>query len=377
MLPALHGDSILVSYGTATRPHHILIDCGTAEVWPALEARLASVPRLELVVLTHIDEDHVEGAIPFLQNRRPDLEIGDVWFNGWPQIDRFRWSRAKAARSKQRRGLLGAKQGEMVSTLLHDQKLPWNEHQLWDGGPVHVPETGDLPTAELPGGMKLTILSPWPLQLAKLRKTWNEDIRKHKLKPGQHAQFRQFLAGTPVTETRASALVDESKYKFRNDGSRPNASSIAFLAEYKGRRALLSGDAVVPVLKRSITRLLEKDGGERLRLDAFKVPHHGSRNNLNLSLLSMLDCSHYLVSCNGAVHKLPDNEAIGRIIHAGGTNPQLVFNYDCDRTEVWGTAKAARGNPEFGVHYGDGAITVELHGRTKGAKVLEPEPAAG
>ena len=78
------------------------------------------------------------------------------------------------------------------------------------------------------------------------------------------------------------------------DTSIPNLSSIAVLAEFGGRAVLLTGDAHADVLAASIAALQEQRGlaGERLRLDAFKLSHHGSANATTKELLDTVECSH-------------------------------------------------------------------------------------
>lgn len=364
LLPARHGDCILIGYGPPKSTRWILIDAGTEPTWPDLRTRLASVPRLELFVLTHIDADHIAGAIPFLaEANRTGFEIGDVWFNGWPQIaDRRHANRSAGPPHRKPDRTLSAKQGEIFSALLTDPAA----HRRWNGefggGPVQVTQAG-LPVVELPGSMRLTVLSPTPAKLGALRATWSRQITRHGLVPGRHAQFRRFLARQPETRTDSAYLAAT---RFTSDASVPNGSSIAVLAEHAGRAALFAGDAVSSVLITSIRRLLADRGDTRLRLDAFKVAHHGSRGNTSMQLLSLLDCPRYLVSCNGDVHQLPDNEAIGRIIQGGGPQPQLIFNYDCARTVVWGTAAGRKANPGYTAVYGDGGhVAIDLQRRSR------------
>jgi len=90
------------------------------------------------------------------------------------------------------------------------------------------------------------------------------------------------------------------------------------------------------VLVASIRKLLKQRGVERLKIDAFKVPHHASQNNLNIELLNLLDCRQYLISTNGDRFKHPDREAIGRIIKYGGNRPKLYFNFHTEINAVWG-----------------------------------------
>ena len=67
-----------------------------------------------------------------------------------------------------------------------------------------------------------------------------KELKKHALIPGSRTQYRQFLGGTRPTPENIDKLADA---RFRGDGSKPNGSSIAFLAEYDGKSALIVGDA--------------------------------------------------------------------------------------------------------------------------------------
>lgn len=337
ILPAEYGDCILITYGRAEKPSQVLIDAGTEPTWAsALQPRLAEVRELELLVLTHVDADHIGGAIPFLHQDR-QVEVRDVWFNGWKHLPSS--------------GLLSALQGEIFSTLIRHRSLRWNAVAPFEGGAVAITEN-KLPVAELEGGLRLTLLSPTLKGLSRLARKWKTEVTRHKLTPGAHGQYRQFLARHPTLSTHVPDLA-ESEY--RGDSSVPNGSSIAFLAELEDgsepRAVLFAADAHASVLSRSIKLLLAQRQQTRLRLDACKVSHHGSRGNTNNGLLGLLDCPRYLISCNGDRYNLPDNETIGRIVQHGGSEPQLLFNYHCDRTEVWASLEKKYG---FSAVYGDG-----------------------
>ena len=314
LLPVEQGDALVLEWGSAGagRRWRLLVDCGTeASFKRALGPRLVALPaeqrHFELFILSHIDGDHIGGGIALLQQAKAlGVSFGDIWFNGRHHLEK--------------RKLLSGKDGDDFSQLLVREKLPWNR---WTKGQAIVRPDGDsgsarevLPSITLAGGLKLTLLSPTPKTLEQLAGTWDEDLAA----PGK----RRLLAGRQLErEENLDVLADRP---FAPDGSRPNGSSIAVLAEFAGKRVLLGADAYAGVLSSAVQRLLKK-GEKRLRLDAFKLPHHGSRGNLHDDLMARIDCAHYLVSTSGAIFSHPDREALARVVRRSARAAQLWFNY--------------------------------------------------
>jgi hypothetical protein len=344
MLPAAHGDGLLVTYGAPGDLYHVLIDGGPYYAYRSkkfverktLSRRIQELVdaggRLELLVITHIDADHIEGPIKLLANRSPRPEIQDVWFNAWQHL------------SPQPDDRLGPVQGEILSALIRQEGLPWNVTSPFDGGPVVVRPDKALPAATLPGGLRLTLLSPTPAMLTKLAKVWEKELHKEGLDPDSPEEALGRLKASsrlrpddylgderPDVET----LAEEPS---ENDDTPANGSSIAFVAEFEGKRCLFAGDAHPSILRASIEKLLDELSESRLRLDAFKVPHHGSKSNLSRDLLELLMCKRYLVSTNGSYFGHPDKEAIARIIVHGGENSTLYFNYRSKENAIWDDA---------------------------------------
>mgnify|MGYP001767587172 CR=1 FL=1 len=86
MLPDTYGDAILVEYGTADRPHYILIDGGPysdykdggieEQAWHSAQERLAAdTASLALRVVSHVDADQIEGVIKLLNALGPARSI--------------------------------------------------------------------------------------------------------------------------------------------------------------------------------------------------------------------------------------------------------------------------------------------------------------
>ncbi|PWB50731.1 MAG: hypothetical protein C3F06_11740 [Candidatus Methanoperedenaceae archaeon] len=356
MLPALHGDCIWIEYGHESKPFRILIDGGPVPTYDILRNRMERVSkelrRFELMVITHVDADHIESAVKLLNVQELDFEVGDIWFNAWKHL-------LPANRDE-----LGPVQGEYVSALIRQHGLPWN--RAFNHGPVVVPEGADPPCFDLPGGMKLTLLSPDTHRLARLAPEWAKAVRAAGLEPGVAKEALEDLSKRkkyrPPDELGTgrfdiTALADAS---FRSDNSPPNGSSIAFLAEYQEKSCMFLGDAHAPVLVDAIERLLAHRGEEKLLVDAIKLPHHGSRNNVSRELIELLQCSRYLVSTNGNIFEHPDAEAIARIIKYGGRSPGIYFNYLSDTTRIWKETSIRTG---LRVHFpdqGESGIIIEL-----------------
>lgn len=138
----------------------------------------------------------------------------------------------------------------------------------------------------------------------------------------------------------------------KTDTELPNGSSISLLVEHDGRRVLLAGDAHPDTLLRSIAPLAKAEGG-RLRVDLFKVSHHGSRGNVTRELVELLDCRRFAISTDGTRHGHPDPEAVARMLaFAPPGRRELLFNYASERTLPWGDADLAN-RWDCGCRYGD------------------------
>lgn len=310
MLPAHHGDALLIEYGST--PRRILIDGGTPHSFDAVARRLARIgrpARLDLMVVTHVDDDHIGGSLALLMQKPKVVAPRQIWFNAYKHL--FPPDQ------------LGAAQGEGLTTAIERAGVAWNTAF---GHNVVAPKQGELPTVRL-GGATITILSPtWP-KLEAMRKVWVKACTSAHLLPGEGAEPSDVLGKRPPP--RDIDVEELVKVKFRRDSAPANGSSIAFLFEYDGKRLLLTGDAHPDALISSIDRL-----GAPLSVDVWKISHHGSRANTSSKLLETVACRHYLISTNGDSFGHPDPEAIARIVKRPGRKT-IHFNYDTDYTRPW------------------------------------------
>jgi hypothetical protein len=329
LLPARLGDCIWIEYGRNEKDvNRILIDGGPVSTFDNIQRRLAKAPEgdraFELILLSHVDADHIEGLVRLFAENPLPFAVDEVWFNGWRQMN-------------QAHGLLGALQGEFLSALLVE-RVP----RAWKSNspPWLVPSQGQLPNYVLGGGMKLTLLSPSPVTLDRMAKAWKPAIQKVGFTPGDLkaawkalAKRKKFLPQKGLLGTTPNLDVLLKK-QFLSDDAIPNGSSIALLAEYEGKSILLLADAHPDVVASSVKRLCKERGRDRLRVDAVKVAHHGSKHNTSVPLVKLLESPRYLVSTNGDQFHHPDKECIARVLRFGKPS-HLYFNYESKYTKPW------------------------------------------
>ena len=324
MLPAGHGDCLWIEYGDPGSPRRVLIDGGTKGTYKkALRPKLQTLPddkrRFELMVVTHIDADHIAGALELLEDPAIGFRADDIWFNGFRHLP------------DEVPDTLGPIHGERLTDLLVKPGVRWNG--AFAKAAAMVPANGGLPRIELEGGLVLTLLSPTPDRLANLKPHWEDEVRKAGLDPHQPKPEEVEAAAEGFSLLGGPPDVDElAQVPFSEDKAAANGSSIALMAEYEGRRLLLSADAHPSVLKTGLDRF---GGGGKVTVDACKVSHHGSKSNVSPAMLRTLDCNMYLISTNGSYFKHPDQEAVARVIKFGGPQPELRFNYRTDYNSVW------------------------------------------
>jgi beta-lactamase superfamily II metal-dependent hydrolase len=312
LLKAFNGDSILISFqDDSNKNRNILIDGGTPRTYqrhlkPELENIISKEESIDILIVTHIDDDHIGGIKELYQDKEFDRNfIKDVWFNSGNLLsDYFKEDRDKTREVSvimDDQVNMSINQGKTLEKLLIKEGNWLQSFIKNDIAPVLV------------YGSKFTILSPAEKELKKLHKKWETEIdRKVDMSP-EHDDF-----SVPISE-----LV---KRPFIEDKSIPNGSSIAVLIENKSHKAILLGDAYPSVVTKSLQNLgYSKDN--KIYVDIVKISHHASKGNTSAELLSLINCSKYIISTDGSKHGLPDKEVIANIIDKN-SGCKLYFNYD-------------------------------------------------
>lgn len=94
MLPASEGDCLILSYGAAeNRLSHIVVDGGRKSTWASLKAALSTIKArgepVVLMVMSHIDADHIDGAYEMALAKDCPILPPPVWYNGYDQLKRL------------------------------------------------------------------------------------------------------------------------------------------------------------------------------------------------------------------------------------------------------------------------------------------------
>jgi CHAT domain-containing protein/beta-lactamase superfamily II metal-dependent hydrolase/tetratricopeptide (TPR) repeat protein len=300
--PAACGDCLLLEWGADGGTHRILVDGGMDSAYSiGLGAFIATLPdrrmEVDVAVVTHIDLDHISGMITAL--RSGSVVAPDVWFNGLDEI-----------RTQTR----GPRQGDELTTLLTAER----RNRPIAGRAIVVPDEGPLPSFELAGGLRCTVLSPTVERLRRLEKAWTRTTRGE--------------TGDPIGDL-LRRLGDDiergTSRKFGGDSSVANGSSIALLVELGAASVLLAGDAYAGDLESTLKRLLDERGLERLAVDVFKLPHHGSMGNVTEGLLGLIQPARILVCTDGSRFGHPDVETI-ELIRRQYPDAQILFTDDSE-----------------------------------------------
>jgi beta-lactamase superfamily II metal-dependent hydrolase len=306
-LKAYNGDSILI---TTDEGVNILIDGGMPKTYSdktsktsTLKSKLRGVEHLDLVVLTHIDEDHICGLIELLKDDEHRGKIRELWFNSADYLEKIN------IQSKEK----SYGQSNYFKALI-DKYLT---HTFIYRDDIFMEKQIDYPY----GKISLKLLSPYIENLQDLDEEHKEWESKRE-KEGKTKMVGCNRRG--ITEV---SRVDYDDKKALDRVA--NASSIAFILTYNNTESyLLLGDADVNMINRSLSKL----NSNVLNFKFVKLSHHGSfTNNINQDFLDMIETDTYIVLTNGDKYNHPDEETIELILEHHKKKDvavNILFNYE-------------------------------------------------
>ncbi|MEU6378988.1 MBL fold metallo-hydrolase [Streptomyces sp. NPDC046909] len=311
-LNARHGDSFLVRWGTDERV--MLVDGGPSQVYEtSLRDRLSQlppdgrgIPRIDVVCLSHVDDDHTVGLLKLLrqiEHARDDQEpdpfaVRKVWFNSVDDlVDREEQGLSASAqelvdRASAESGAVRASYNQGRALRDAAAKLGLGGNPLFDGPLI----TGGEATLD---HLHVTVVAPDEAALEELADRWRE--------------ARQLQDPGVIT----------SSY---TDGSVPNLSSIVLLLEHHGRTALLTGDARGDRILAGLRDTGLLDGTDPLHVDLLKLPHHGSNRNVESDFFDHIHADHYVISADGVKHHHPSEETLQMLVASRAPDDEYTIH---------------------------------------------------
>lgn len=347
VLPAQRGDSLWIEYGNAQQTCRILIDGGITRTGRDLlvkrVADLGPRPHFDLVIVTHIDLDHILGVIAMFKELPADAVVDRVWFNGWDQLPADPLVPQGVAEGIELSGLIAARHAA-----------------AWNKKAIALDANGKPTVHPLPLTMMVTVLSPNVDKLLALQAVWEPLVEEFGV--GQAAADEGVadedleIPGLVPMGPEEIDVVALAESKFKEDDTVPNGSSIAVMLEFAGKRALMLADAHPKLVLGSIQAL---SPAGRLHVDCVKLSHHGSRNNTHRELIQALQSPLWILSSNGASTKHPHLESVARVLHDCPGRKKLVFNYKTKYNDGW-EDDTLMGDFDYEVEYGDGESAVKV-----------------
>src|SRR5262249_14467111 len=381
-LQANDGDCFLLHYGSDDEPKIILIDGGPKTTYknvlkPRLdELRGKGTLDLRMVMVSHIDLDHITGILDMFRNltelqnsgKPQPYAVRSLWHNSFEKLGVAKKaaveSRVVGAAvtggdakvpgldDKVKAGVASIKQGNDLRN--YAVKLGVSVNAETKGELVCARETGrNTLKIDPDAGLTFTVLGPREAELNKLEDEWEKAKTKPKAKATPQAIAADYLNRTV-----------------------PNLSSIVVLAELKaGRRAarrmLLTGDAGGDFILEGLESAdLLTDG--KIHVDLLKVQHHGSRHSIEQDFFENVTADRYVISGDGK-HGNPSTETLewlsaarsGEAYDAYLTNKKLKENLTKLLTSFL-TAEA-KNQPRHRYHFRDEkalSISVDAGGRS-------------
>lgn len=339
-IKAFNGDSIHIHFtDDECQIRNILIDGGTkatykkdkgpkgrpvyGELKTIIDKIRSDQEVIDLLIITHIDEDHIGGILKWFSTDKNAHElVKDVWFNSGGLIA----ERLGLEENLDLQNNITLGNSTLTSTR---QGIDFGEYikqkEIWDRKLI-------LQGLELTKfGLKFRFLSPTIKELEKLLIEWKKEDPETKT--------------TPKTNDYSISLKDHIGNDNREkDDSIPNGSSIAFILTYKNKNLLFTGDAFSSVILDGLNHFKYTEENP-LVSELVKLPHHGSKKNLFYPLLRSIKTDNYVVTTNGVGHQHPDKQLIARLINHNKKS-NIYFNYK-ERIDIIFSGKDKVDYPDF------------------------------
>lgn len=369
-----HGDCCLLTSGTGAKKKHIFVDGGlersyTEHVAPYMGRLRKQGTELDLVCVSHIDQDHIAGMLRMLNDemawRVYDYQRNDVGNASFPKPDSPRppkvkeiWHNSFHDQLEDNAGpvgdllaanaaiLSGADDPELLDISVESDTIatsipealrlsrrissdqlgiPLNSH--WKGKLAMVKSKSPITI----GDMSIYLVGPFEDDVKNLRDDWNKWLRENKARVRtlrQEAESDVDSIGSSTGERALLPMLEQAKrIGNRDQVTPPNLASVMFLVEEGNSSILFTGDGHADEVIKGLRHHGKLNNGPMM-IDIMKVPHHGSEHNWTDELGTNVLAKHY-VFCGNGFSTNPELIVIEKLVNAranDGRKYKLWFN---------------------------------------------------
>ena len=354
-LPAKSGDCMLLELDNK---NCILIDCGytvtyNEELKPLLQKLAKKGCKISLMIITHIDEDHISGAISFIEDNgnaeNPKvIQIDEIWHNGIfntvmnseifrkhetevvPEDLLNKCRSTRALLKKQLHGECGtisatqskvfericAKYHYRINSQFVNQCVVKGQKYFFDNCEINILSPGIKEIEQFHDVLNKELVKKFGSDYI-----WNrtEDfaelleliaLYKGNDEPGAFTMKQISAKTTDIHEWLETSTLSKM--------NEINCASIVTDIRYKGLKLLFMGDSESELWKEQLESYY----------DLIKVSHHGTTKP-NLAWMSCTNAKKLLISTNGGKHRHPEDDFLARAIM--GDFEELYFNYSISK----------------------------------------------
>lgn len=305
ILKAMEGDAFILTVEENDNMFNMVIDGGPLDAYQEISVELNKLNHIDILVITHFDRDHYEGIIEWLKEDPSRLQkIDKIWVNC--------------------AGVIPVEMGTEVSAYNNNHSFK----KFMEGIEINHPDWN----------------IDWKQEIIAGYKTYNQNpfVEIEVIAPTNEAKgiFEQeyenkypAVSAQGVTDQMSKSLKELADDEtLKPVYQKVNNSSIAMIIRTNDKSLLMTGDGMATDMYNYITQKLNKSKDDPLSVDIMKMPHHGSRYNINNDLLDVVDCDTYLISTNGGAGNAnhPDRQTIAKILKREGRRDkhiEICLNY--------------------------------------------------
>lgn len=237
--------------------HNIFIDSGVtrfaSKFKQICDSIIAAGETLDVLILTHVDDDHIGGILANLRFDAYECPFREVWMN---------YDGVASASDAN----LSTRQNNEVAARLITRGVPI-KHTLKDD-------------VQIVAGATIEVL--WP------EKPKSKPEQRRDVSLAHHNDYGQSLSHLAQEPIKV------------HDGSHNNKNSIMFTFAFENHRLLFTGDAWAEDVVRAAGYF-----------DLIKLPHHGSVRNISELYPTSFRASDFLICTDGVDH--PDKQTIAKL----------------------------------------------------------------